>query len=304
MSRQKQAKSISLVMLYMLSIMVAVVSMPSAMAVNETTSGTVSGVETWTGTINLQGDVEVAEGAKLIVNAGTTVNIPYGNFIDVKGAICIGDAACGASAGSQSSQARFIWSQPSDYDKLGRCYVDGSNTFTNGDAACGSGMIIRNTIDQSITSINFAHFEKAYGYPIYVASLQSVQYAALVFDGSTTTANGLSFNDINTSNVIAVDYASPTLTDSTFELGIDGRGYDAAAVRAYGQAQVFFPLWKSKIRSLRATLTQTAATKAAAEQSSTSKIRMSTWTPLKSRTTRTEFCSNRVLEHLPIPMSP
>ena len=234
MSRQKQAKSISLVMLYMLSIMVAVVSMPSAMAVNETTSGTVSGVETWTGTINLQGDVEVAEGAKLIVNAGTTVNIPYGNFIDVKGAICIGDAACGASAGSQSSQARFIWSQPSDYDKLGRCYVDGSNTFTNGDAACGSGMIIRNTIDQSITSINFAHFEKAYGYPIYVASLQSVQYAALVFDGSTTTANGLSFNDINTSNVIAVDYASPTLTDSTFELGIDGRGYDAAAVRAYG----------------------------------------------------------------------
>ena len=94
-------------------------------------------------------------------------------------------------------------------------------------------MIIRDTIDQSITSINFAHFENAYGFPMYVASLQSIQYGALVFDGSTTTGNGLSFTSINTSNVLAVDYAAPLLTDSTFELGVDGQGYDAAAVRAY-----------------------------------------------------------------------
>ena len=291
-------------MLYMLSIMVAVVSMPSAMAVNETTSGTVSGVETWTGTINLQGDVEVAEGAKLIVNAGTTVNIPYGNFIDVKGAICIGDAACGASAGSQSSQARFIWSQPSDYDKLGRCYVDGSNTFTNGDAACGSGMIIRNTIDQSITSINFAHFEKAYGYPIYVASLQSVQYAALVFDGSTTTANGLSFNDINTSNVIAVDYASPTLTDSTFELGIDGRGYDAAAVRAYGAGAGILSTLEIQNSEFTGNPDADCGNQGGGRAVIYIEDSYVDMDSLKSRTTRTEFCSNRVLEHLPIPMSP
>ena len=234
MSRRNRTKSLSLVMLYMLSIMVTMVSVPSVMANNETTQGTVTGTETWSGTMNLQGDVEVAEGAKLIINAGTTVNIPYGKFIDVKGAICIGDAACGASAGSASSQARFIWALPTDYNKIGRCYINGSSTFTNGDAACGSGMVIRNTIDQSITSINFAHFENAYGYPIYVSTLQAVQYGALVFDGSSTTARGLSFTDINTSNVIAIDFASPTLVDSTFELGIDGRGYDAAAVRAYG----------------------------------------------------------------------
>ena len=67
MSRRKQAKSISLVLLYMVSIMVGLVSLPTAMAVNETTQGTVTGVETWTGTMNLQGDVEVAEGAKLII---------------------------------------------------------------------------------------------------------------------------------------------------------------------------------------------------------------------------------------------
>ena len=234
MSRKKQVKSVSLVLLYMVSIMIGLVSLPTAMAVNETTQGTVTGVETWTGTMNLQDDVEVAEGAKLIINAGTTINIPAGKFIDVKGAICIGDTACGASAGSSSSQARFMWATPSDYNKVGRCYINGSNTFTNGDAGCGSGLIIRDTIDQSITSINYAHFENAYGYPIYVSTLQAVQYGALVFDGSSTTARGLSFKDINTSNVIAIDFASPLLTDSTFELGVDGQGYDAAAVRAYG----------------------------------------------------------------------
>ncbi|MGB1678827.1 MAG: right-handed parallel beta-helix repeat-containing protein [Poseidonia sp.] len=233
MSRKKQVKSVSLVLLYMFSIMIGLVSLPTAMAVNETTQGTVTGVETWTGTMNLQGDVEVAEGAKLVINAGTTINIPYGKFIDVKGAICVGDTSCGASAGSASSQARFMWALPTDYNKVGRCYINGSNQFTNGDAACGSGLIIRNTIDQSITSLNYAHFENAYGYPIYVSTLQAVQYGALVFDGSSTTARGLSFKDINTSNVLAIDFASPTLTDSTFELGIDGRGYDAAAVRAY-----------------------------------------------------------------------
>ena len=71
-------------------------------------------------------------------------------------------------------------------------------------------MMGRETIGRSITSINFAHFENAYGFPIYVASLQSIQYGALVFDGSTTTGNGLSFTSINTSNVLAVDYRSPS----------------------------------------------------------------------------------------------
>jgi hypothetical protein len=233
MSENNRTKSVSLVMLYMMSLLMVMVSVPAASAVNETTQGTVTGTETWSGTMNLQGDVEVAEGAKLIVNAGTTINIPFGKFIDVKGGICIGDAACGASAGSSSSQARFIWSLPTDYTKTGRCLVADSNVLNNPDAACGSGLIIRDTIDQAVTSINYAHFENAYGYPIYVASLQSVQYGAIVFDGSSTTARGLTFTDINTSNVIAVDFASPLLTDSTFELGVDGQGYDAAAVRAY-----------------------------------------------------------------------
>ena len=166
MSENNRTKSVSLVMLYMMSLLMVMVSVPAASAVNETTQGTVTGTETWSGTMNLQGDVEVAEGAKLIVNAGTTINIPFGKFIEVKGGICIGDAACGASAGSSSSQARFIWSLPTDYTKTGRCLVADSNVLNNPDAACGSGLIIRDTIDQAVTSINYAHFENAYGYPI------------------------------------------------------------------------------------------------------------------------------------------
>lgn len=238
MSEHTSRKSLSLVALLLISSLAGLVTLPSASAVNETTVGTVTGTETWTGTMNLQGDVTVAEGSKLIINAGTTINIPYGSFIDVEGAICIGSTACGASAGSASNQARFIWSVPSasDYEKNGRCFVNGSNTYTNSDAGCGSGMIIRKTIDQSptATGINYAHFENAYGYPIYVATLQQVQYGVLVFDGSSTDATGLSFSAINTSNVLAIDFAAPTLRDSTFTLGVDGNGYDAAAVRAYG----------------------------------------------------------------------
>ena len=47
MSRKNQTKSVSLVMLYMMSLMLAMVSVPSAMAVNETTQGTATGTETW-----------------------------------------------------------------------------------------------------------------------------------------------------------------------------------------------------------------------------------------------------------------
>jgi len=237
MSQKLKAKSFSIVTLFLLASLLGLVALPAASAVNDTTKGTVTGVETWSGTMTLQGDVEVAEGAKLIVNAGTTVNIPYGNFIDVRGAICIGDSACGASAGSSSSQARFIWTKPTDYSETGRCLSNQSQLLNNPDAACGSGMIIRDTIDQSLTSINYAHFENGYGYPTFVGAgsqSQSVKYGVLVFDGSSTNARGLSFKDTNTSNVLAVDFAAPMISESEFSNGIDEQTFKASAVRAYG----------------------------------------------------------------------
>jgi len=228
-------KSISLVALLLLSTLTGLIAIPTASAVNETKSGIITGTETWTGTMNLNGDVVVAEGAKLVVNAGTVVNIPYGYYIDVEGAICIGDSACGASSGSSGNQARFIWSTPTDYTIQGRCYSNStSNPNYNSDTACGSGMIIRSTIDQAITSVKYAHFENAYGHPFETNQVSGMQYGALVFDGSTTSAQGLSFDNINTSNVMAIDLASPSISDSTFTLGVDENGYDAAAVRAYG----------------------------------------------------------------------
>ena len=83
------------------------VTVPTAAKNNETASGTIVTTETWSGTHTLTGDVTVAEGAKLVIQVGTTINIPAGVFIDVEGAICAGSASCGATQGSASSQVRF-----------------------------------------------------------------------------------------------------------------------------------------------------------------------------------------------------
>ena len=235
MSGRRPLSSISLVTLLLMSLMVGMVTVPTVSANNETKNGVVVGTETWSGTHTLTGDVEVAEGAKLIINAGTTVNVPAGVFLNVKGAICAGDAACGATQGSQSSPVRFLWGTPSNWSAEGRCYSPNSQVpLYNTDAACGGGVIVRDTIDEAITSFNFVHFEKAYGFPIYSANAQKYLFGALIFDGSNVDANGLSFSDINTSNVIAVNAASPIITDSEFSLGIDEQSYKAAAIQAYG----------------------------------------------------------------------
>ena len=76
-AQYKKTKSISLVGIFILSLMVAMVTTVSPVsAINETTSGTISGTETWTGVHNLDGDLVIAGGAKLIINAGTTINVP------------------------------------------------------------------------------------------------------------------------------------------------------------------------------------------------------------------------------------
>ena len=43
-----------------------------------------------------------------------------------------------------------------------------------------------------------------------------------------------SFQDINTTNVLAFNGASPTLDGGTFVVGTDGQGYQGAAIQAYG----------------------------------------------------------------------
>ena len=106
----------------------------------------------------------------------------------MEGAICVASVACGAPAdGSASSKVSFVWTLPTESEYLSRGSCQASV-----DAACGSGVIIRNTIDEAKTGFNFVEFENAFGYEyLYSASGNTnVKYAALVFDGPQTTANG------------------------------------------------------------------------------------------------------------------
>ncbi len=73
------------------SVMIGFVGfMPTAVATNETSNGTISGTEVWSGTHTLTDTVIVATGANLIVQPGTTVTMPNGTYIDVRGGFCAG----------------------------------------------------------------------------------------------------------------------------------------------------------------------------------------------------------------------
>ncbi|MEC7272043.1 MAG: right-handed parallel beta-helix repeat-containing protein [Candidatus Thermoplasmatota archaeon] len=226
-------KSVGLVGLLLTSLMIGLITVPTASAVNETASGTILTTETWSGTHTLTDNIRIAEGAKLIINAGTTINIPAGKVILVDGALCAGSASCGASQASASSPIRLNWANPADTTVTGICSDPQNNLLNNPDAACGSGVVIRNTINQASTGLSYVTFDNAYGFPVYVASQQSYKYAALVFDGSSTNADNLVFNNVNTTNLLAIDFASPTIRDSTFTLGVDGLGYNGPGVESF-----------------------------------------------------------------------
>ena len=137
----QKSKSVGLVSLFLISLFVTMVSTtPTVMAVNETSSGTLTGTETWTGVMNMDGDLLVAGGAKLIINAGTLVNIPANKSIIIEGSICAGDSSCGASQASTGSPIRFVWASPGlpGPNQTGSCYVTG---IFNPDVSCGSGIL-------------------------------------------------------------------------------------------------------------------------------------------------------------------
>ncbi|MBT5183745.1 MAG: right-handed parallel beta-helix repeat-containing protein [Euryarchaeota archaeon] len=230
----QKSKSLGLISIFLLSLFVTMVSTVSVVtAVNETTSGTITGTETWTGVMNLDGDLLVAGGAKLIINAGTTINIPADKNIQIQGSICAGDSACGASQASTGSPVRFIWGAPAAPapNQTGRCYVTG---VWNPDMACGSGLYLAETIDQSLTRMNHVTLDGAYGIPVDLDGQGTIKYGAMIFDGASLSVTNPTFKDINTTNILAFNGASPTLDGGTFVVGIDGQGYHGAAIQAYG----------------------------------------------------------------------
>lgn len=229
----QKSKSIGLVSIFLMSLFLAMVTTaPVVSAVNETSSGTITGTETWTGVMNLDGDLLVAGGAKLIINAGTTINVPANKSIQIQGSICAGDSSCGASQASTGSPIRFIWGAASTApNQTGSCYVTG---VYNPDMACGSGIYLASTIDQSLTRMNYVTLDGAYGIPVDIDGQGTIKYGAMVFDGASLSVTNPTFTDINTTNVLAFNGASPTLDGGTFAVGIDAQGYHGAAIQAYG----------------------------------------------------------------------
>ncbi|MFL2968597.1 MAG: right-handed parallel beta-helix repeat-containing protein [Candidatus Poseidoniaceae archaeon] len=235
MSKNTQkSKSFGLVGIFLMSLFVAMVSTaPVVSAVNETSSGTITGTETWTGVMNLDGDLLVAGGAKLIINAGTTINVPADKNIQIQGSICAGDSSCGASQASTGSPIRFIWGSAAEpvANQTGRCYVTG---VYNPDMSCGSGIYLASTIDQSLTRMNHVTVDNAYGIPVDIDGQGSIKYGAMIFDGASLSVTNPTFTNVNTTNVLAFNGASPTLDGGTFAVGIDTQGYHGAAIQAYG----------------------------------------------------------------------
>jgi hypothetical protein len=217
--------------------------MPTATAANETSAGTISGTEVWSGSHTLTGDVIIPPGAKLIVQPGTTVTIPNGTYIDVRGALCAGDVACGANGmASNSSRVTFNWQDPADPQAIGSCYGIFNNAHWNRDPSCYEGILIRNTVDIGYTKFNHVSITNAYGIPTYVTDIQEVRYGALVLDGASPTLTGLKFEGVNTTSLLILDLASPEILGGEFVTGDDESSLVGSAIQAYGAGSALNPL--------------------------------------------------------------
>jgi hypothetical protein len=242
MEQTQRTHSLLLVALFVMSTMTALVSMtPSVMATNETTSGVITGTETWQGAHSLTGDVEIAPGAKLIIQPGTSITVPNGTFIHVKGNMCAGDTSCGASGmGSNASRITFSWTAPANDSQNGRCYMmlnpSSGQPLYNPDASCFEGLLIRDTIDIAQTKLNHVTIQNAYGLGRYVADVGQLRFGALVLDGASPTITELATQNINTSSVLVLDLGAPTFNGGSFSVGVEARQESLLgnAVQAYG----------------------------------------------------------------------
>ncbi len=242
MEQTQRTHSLLLVTLFVMSTMTALVGFtPTVSATNETTNGVITGTETWQGAHSLTGDVEIAPGAKLIIQPGTTITIPNGSYIHVKGNMCAGDSSCGAlGMGSNASRITFTWTQPANDSQTGRCYklINPANgqPLWNPDASCYEGILVRDTIDIAQTKLNHVTIQNAYGLPRYVADVSQIRFGALVLDGASPTITELGTQDINTSSVLLLDLASPTFNGGTFSVGVEEREPTLLgnALQAYG----------------------------------------------------------------------
>ena len=237
-------KSLLLSFLMLTSVMIGLVGlMPTALAANETSNGTITGTEVWSGSHTLTGDVIVATGANLIVQPGTTVTIPNGTIIDVRGGLCAGDVACGASGmASNSSRITFNWQEPTNASATGSCYGIFNGNHYNRDPSCNEGILLRSTVDIGATKLNHVSITNAYGMPRWVSEISEVRYGALVAEGSSPTMTGLKFTGINTTSLLILDLARPDIVGGEFTVGDDATSLIGSAIQAYGAGSTVQPL--------------------------------------------------------------
>ena len=207
---------------------VAISFVPTVSAFNETNGSpgndVINGVETWKNSHTLVGNVTVPAGATLKINAGASISLAAGAALIVDGAICAGDTACGAAAGGTIS---FNWQNPADETQSTWC-LDEEFSW---DASCGEGIVLNSGIDESISSIKNLEINNAYGYPFKIGDVK--EYAAMIFDGASITADGLSFSNVNTSSVLVTNQAAPVLSNGDFTVGIDEEGFRGPAISSY-----------------------------------------------------------------------
>ena len=247
MARGERVRSHFLVMLMLASLFVALVG-PAApvSANNETTSGVISGTETWSGTHTLSGDVVIASGSKLIIQPGTTVIFPNGTHLDVRGNLCAGVSNCGASGNSNTAQRiTFRWTDPANASATGECYgmSYGNQQIWVKDPSCYEGVLIRNTIDLSQTGLRHIVIDGAWGIPYYIPTVSQWRYGALVIDGASPVLTEIEFTDINTSSLLTTNLAQPRLIGGEYTVGNDDESnVGGSAVQIYGSGTPVTPL--------------------------------------------------------------
>jgi len=252
MAQDGKLSSISITGLFLFSILLSL-ALPAGpvSASNETTTGTITGTETWAGVHTLTGDVTIAPGAKLVINPGATIEFPNGTHLDVRGSLCAGVSSCGASSNAgPAMRITLRWSEPANSSATGECYgmSSGNQDIWITDPSCNEGVLMRSSIDLSETGLNYVSFENAWGIPQYVSAVGEFRYGALVLDGASPTLTELSFSQINTSSVLTTNLAQPTFNGGDFVVGSDdSTSIVGAALQIYSSGSSVSPFKISDI---------------------------------------------------------
>ena len=247
MPRSQRRRSHFIVMLMLTSLFVALVG-PAApvSAANETTSGTISGTETWQGNHALTGDIVIASGAKLIIQPGTTVTFPNGTHLDIRGNLCAGVMNCGAAGNANTAQRiTFRWTDPANGSATGECYgmSHGNQEIFVRDPSCYEGVLIRNSIDLSESGFRYLRIDGAWGIPMYIQSVYEWRYGAMVIDGASPTLTEIEFTDINTTSLLTTNLAQPRLIGGEYTVGTDDESdVRGSAVQIYSSGTPVTPL--------------------------------------------------------------